>query len=412
MTIWIDLTDFLQWTGNLTGIQRIQYNLSKLYIESEADVKFFIYTESERTFNEVDFDPDDIVKLGIVSTKKEHSQSKNFREKFNKIVAKSRLLSKEGVLRVTNHSLGTDSVSSPFNKDDTVLIMGGIWVGDFINDLSKAKAQKGFKLIHFAFDMIPTLFPGFVVDWLPETFTNYQKKVFSISEGVIAISESTANDVRKFIKDHHIKNTPLISVVRIGENIDEMSNANSPKNLGDLKPGFILSVSTIEARKNHIALFYALREAKRKGIDLPKIVIVGRKGWQTDDFNYIITHDPVAKDGIRLINDADDNTLGWLYRNCRFTIFPSFYEGWGMPVAESLAYGKLCISSDTSSLPEIAGDLIDYFSPYDTGSILSCIIKYLDKDTLLKKEKEIKENYKSTSWDEMFDKVDRFVRSV
>ncbi|QQS20176.1 glycosyltransferase family 4 protein [Candidatus Saccharibacteria bacterium] len=408
MTVWIDLTDFLQWKGSLTGIQRIQYNLSKLYIESKEVVKFFVYTEEKKAFSQVDFIPDDIVKSGIIDTKKDH---KVYTEHTKKFLARSRVFL-AGNRTSYRHAHDTVRVTSPFKKDDKVLILGGIWVGEFINDLKKAKEQHGFKLVHFAFDMIPTLFPGFVVDWLPETFTDYQKKVFSISEGIIAISESTASDVREFIKDHSIQNSPAINVVRIGENIDEVSGSNLPAKLGDLKPGFILSVSTVEVRKNHLSLFYALREANRRGIVIPMIVIVGRKGWQTDDFSYIVEHDPIAKQGILVINDADDSTLVWLYCNCRFSIFPSFYEGWGMPVAESLSYGKLCISSNTSSLPEIAGDLIDYFSPYDTGDILSCIVKYLDDDTLLEKEKSIQDSYKPTSWYDMFDQVNAFVKSV
>jgi glycosyltransferase involved in cell wall biosynthesis len=92
-----------------------------------------------------------------------------------------------------------------------------------------------------------------------------------------------------------------------------------------------------------------------------------------------------------------------------FTIFPSVYEGWGLPVAESLNYGKVSISSDSSSMPEIAGNLIDYFSPYDAASCLSLMIKYQDKATRLKKEKQITQSYKTTSWDLTYQQVTKLI---
>lgn len=408
MSTWIDLTDFLQWKGNLTGIQRVQYNISKLYIESGKDVKFFVYHEQEKQFTEVAFNPDEIVKSGIIDTEPAGSRNQNYLSKTIEITTKVRRRLPRRVKSLTI-STSNQEIEIPFTRQDTVLIMGGIWVGNFIADLRQAKERQQFKLVHFAFDMIPSLFPGFVVEWLPEAFTNYQQQVFAISEGVLAISESTALDVRNFIEEHRIDNKPVIKVVRIGEEIDELSDSKHEKKVKGLNPGFILSVSTIEARKNHLALFYALREATRLGVTLPKIVIVGRNGWHTEDLRYIVQHDPVARENIMIVNDADDATLVWLYRNCLFTVFPSFYEGWGMPIAESLAHGKFCLSSNTSSMPEIAGDLIDYFSPYDTGQLLEVMIKHLDPQTLKAREELIKERYHPTSWREMYGEVSSFV---
>ncbi len=409
MITWIDLTDFMQWKGNLTGIQRIQYNMSKLYIESHDDVRFFVYQEQGRRFQQVDFNPDEIVKSGIITDELSGVQASDYANRLLKLATKIRRRAlKSGYITPNT----PDDAVTPFGGHDTVLIMGGIWVGEFINDLALAKAKQGFKLVHFAFDMVPSLFPGYVVDWLPDAFTEYQKVVFSISEGVIAISESTAKDVRDFIKTHKIKNAPAITVVRIGEEVDELTDAKHEKPVEGLAPGYLLSVSTIEARKNHLSLFYMLREANRRGIMLPKIVIVGRNGWHTDDFRYVVERDPVARDGIIVINDADDETLVWLYKNSLFTIFPSFYEGWGMPVAESLAYGKLCLSSNVSSMPEIAGELIDYFSPYDTGKMLDVVVKYLDPSVLRAKESKIHDSFTPTSWRDMYEAVDSFVGRI
>lgn len=406
MTIWIDLTDLLNWHGNLTGIQRIQFNISKLYQESGKNVKFFTHNEHSRSFREVEFNPDEMVQLGIIGEKKiKRSIYRGVLRRIHLLNLEVRVRKKigKGINKIERSLRG--SVNAPFAQGDQVLVMGSIWLGHFIDDLEVAKKDYDFSLVHFAFDMIPSKFPGFVVPWLPKVFTKYHKRAFSISDGIICISESTASDVREFMKKNQVKNGPKIGVVRIGESIDDHKEKRVPK----LEPGYILSVSTIEARKNHAALFYVVREAHRRGIKLPKIVIVGRKGWHMAESLYMIEHDPITKNAIEIISGADDAKLTWLYRNALFTVFPSFYEGWGMPIAESLAYGKVCIASNTSSMPEIAGDLIDYFSPYNTGEILDKIVSYLDKDVLSSKERQIKKQYHQTSWADMYVEIDHFM---
>lgn len=417
MKIWIDLTDFLNWRGNLTGIQRIQFNISKLYIESGKDVHFFVYREQCRDFKEVIFNPEDVVRAGIVVYGGENGNKKSqvirqgvvgFTQKAIPLSISKRIKSM-GLQTRSVVSLNTNCI---FSSTDSILIMGGIWAGNYIDDLEILKQKHKFKLIHFAFDMIPSFFPGYVVDWLPDAFNHYFKKVYSMSEGIVAISESTANDARRFMKLHGVNNDPKIKVVRIGEGMDTDNGVKEKSLFNITGKDFILSVSTVEGRKNHVAFFYLIKEAKQRDVKLPKIIIVGRDGWLTDDIRYMMKNDIDAREKIILLNNVDDNELNWLYKNCLFTVFPSFYEGWGMPVAESLAYGKLCLSSNTSSMPEIAGDLIDYFSPYDTGAMLNCIQKYLKPDELKKKVKKISAEYHRTSWVDMYLCIDEFIETI
>ena len=411
MSVWIDLTDFLKWTGNLTGIQRIQYNLSKKYIDSGRDVHFFVYDESRRIFEKVDFIPEAIVSHGIIGSSADNLTIKQTNRYVSKLVHILQRTIKTG----GNQKTPIINSGCPFSHDDIILVMGGIWVGNFIEDLSVCKQKYNFRFIHFAFDMIPSLFPGYVVDWLPGAFNSYQEKVFSIAEGIISISESTKHDVLQFIKERGIANSPLIQTVRIGEDIEgdnNYDNTNPPELLKEkVNEEFILTVSTFEARKNYTSLFYVIKEAKLRGVKIPKIIIVGRDGWLTDNIRYAMAADRDALESITILNNVNDRELDWLYKNCRFTIFPSFYEGWGMPVAESLSYGKLCLSSNTSSMPEIAGDLIEYFSPYNTGEILEKITKYLDDSVLKAKVNKIESSYHRTSWNDMFIEVSSFVDS-
>jgi len=75
--------------------------------------------------------------------------------------------------------------------------------------------------------------------------------------------------------------------------------------------------------------------------------------------------DPMVAGKIELLHHVDDADLAVLYQHAQFTVYPSLYEGWGLPVAESLAFGKYCLASNAASLPEVGGDWVDYLDPWD-----------------------------------------------
>ena len=96
---------------------------------------------------------------------------------------------------------------------------------------------------------------------------------------------------------------------------------------------------------------------------------------------------------------AGDDELAWLYRNCAFTMYPSFYEGWGLPVSESLAYGKYCLASDTSSLPEAGAGLAGHLDPLDFVAWRDAVLALIRSPELLEAhETKIRDTYRPTTW--------------
>jgi glycosyltransferase involved in cell wall biosynthesis len=82
-----------------------------------------------------------------------------------------------------------------------------------------------------------------------------------------------------------------------------------------------------------------------------------------------------------------------------FTVFPSLCEGWGLPIAESLMHGKFCVASNRTSIPEVGGDLVDYFDPSDEADALAKIERLLlDPDYLAAREARLKSEYRPRSW--------------
>ncbi len=126
--------------------------------------------------------------------------------------------------------------------------------------------------------------------------------------------------------------------------------------------GFWLSVGSLEPRKNHRRLVEAYA---RSGSSLP-LVLAGGTGWLMDDWR------PA---GVTLTGYVSDAELEWLYRNCFGFVYPSLFEGFGMPVLEALALGAPVICSNTTSLPEVAGDAGLLVDPLDAGAIAAAMIR-------------------------------------
>ena len=425
-TTWIDLTDISVWSGHHTGTQRVVYQIAKRY-HGKPNVKYFVFNPKQNTFHEHSFDGilEQVESSGLRSdehvqpamsrtTRIKHvliSTYKKSPEGLRKKITPERRKQVKKVYKRLKHVIIPHkqpyiiptTPALTFSSDDTLLIMGKPWdYPSFIETLRKEKIDNNFKIVQVVYDLIPVFFPHLFGLALFKPYVQHMFETAAISDGLLAISESTKKDMQRFCNEMFIP-CPPIHVIRLG---DDFAKATP------MKPGikverdnYILCVGTIEVRKNHQLLYTTYKLGLSKGIKMPKLVIVGGKGWYTSDILFEFAHDPQMKDLVYIMHHANDNELKWLYENCKFTIYPSVYEGWGLPVAESLAYGKLCLSSNISSMPEIAGSLIDYFSPYDSGECLRVIEKYLDHRTLQTKEVEIANRYTAVTWDETYKKV-------
>ena len=131
----------------------------------------------------------------------------------------------------------------------------------------------------------------------------------------------------------------------------------------------MLAVSTIQVRKNFDLLYRLWQKFSIDGRDdQPHLVIVGREGFGSADLLHLMRNDPSIAGTVTILHRTSDAELAWLYAHAAFTLYPSWYEGWGLPLSESLAYGKTFIASDTSSLPEAGQGLGIHLDPYDLVS--------------------------------------------
>jgi glycosyltransferase involved in cell wall biosynthesis len=167
----------------------------------------------------------------------------------------------------------------------------------------------------------------------------------------------------------------------------------------DLNQPYLLFVSTIEPRKNLLGLIRAFEEL-RSHYKIPhNLVLVGRRGWRYEPVFEAIGRSP-WREHIYHLNYLSDAALAMFYRKADVFVYPSHYEGFGLPILEAMEFGVPVVTSNTSSLPEVAGDAALYASPQDSEEIAARIFQVLtDADLRHRLMMGGKEQAKRFSWE-------------
>jgi len=143
-----------------------------------------------------------------------------------------------------------------------------------------------------------------------------------------------------------------------------------------LSAGYVLCVGSIEPRKNLERVIAAYAELKRRSVSVPKLVIVGGSVWRHQSL-----HDQIARlgvvDDVVLTGHVPADQLAALFRCAGVFVYPSLYEGFGLPPLEAMRLGCPVVTSDRSSLPEVVGAAALTVDPYDTQQISAAIARVL-----------------------------------
>jgi hypothetical protein len=302
-----------------------------------------------------------------------------------------------------------------FKEQDRLFIPWGEWWDPNFIDKLEVLHQAQVRLIQILHDMSPIVVPQFSNSGnAVETYPTYCRRIFPICSLILSVSENSKNDALKWLEEQKL-DVPPIRVFRLGDSIEiaKPTPSTDPafEQSGLKGRDFILFVGTIELKKNHQLLYYVYKLAKIRGIVLPPLVIVGRRGWMTEATFELMTQDPEVRDSFIFLLNTSDEELSWLYDKCLFTVLPSFYEGWGIPIAESVARGVPCLCSNTSSMNEIAEGYVEHFSPLSTDECLAGMERWLRRETLETARAKAKQ-YQPFTWDESFKKVQAYVKEI
>ena len=243
-----------------------------------------------------------------------------------------------------------------------------------------AKVGRYVATIH---DMIPLLWPQWVTHKHRLVVTAAYYRLRRQADLVIVPSEATKADVV-----HHLQINPQrIAVIPWG--CDERFHPGGDPEHFDvvqqryrLPSPYLLCVGTLEPRKNLTTLLhaYAMLRAAGFGKDL-KLVVAGRAGWLYADISDTVKTLALEEEVI-FTGFVDDEDLPDLYRGAELLVFPSLYEGFGLPILEAMASGIPVVTSNLASMPEVAGDAAIFVDAHDPKAIAEGIAQVLAEDRL------------------------------
>lgn len=398
--VWLDVTTTRHAGARHDGTTRVERGLIReLPAILGERLGFFAYDRTFRRFSSVD-------RPGLPNTAAATRQSK--RRGRGPVGSAGRKVEKavRGMLkgaaaaavstadRVRERQLFADAAAG-----DILLLAGENWGRHDFGILRELKRRQGVRIAAVLQDMVPYVHPQFFDDaHFAARFAAYVDFLANDADLVLVISQCTRHDFLKAAPD---VDPAKVVQIPLGADFKAAGEQQRPPSLPDLgdRP-FALSVSTIQARKNFDLLYRLWQKfAIEGGRDEPHLVIVGREGFGSGDLLHLLRNDPWTARTVTVLNRASDAELAWLYANAAFTLYPSWYEGWGLPLSESLAYGKTFIASDTSSLPEAGQGLGVHLSPYDLVAWEREVLRLAaDGDARAAMEKRIAAERRLASW--------------
>lgn len=270
------------------------------------------------------------------------------------------------------------------------------------------------KAITFVYDMVYKAYPETINKETYEMLDDNLKRACEKADHIITISEFSKSEIMKYMEVPECK----ISVMPCGINhslfhpnytrikIDEV------KEYYGITGDYILYLGTLEPRKNLERLVESYAILKSECSDLPKLVLAGKKGWLYDKIFTMVELNHMKNDVV-FTDYVRDKDVPLLLIGATLFIFPSVYEGFGLPPLEAMACGTPVITSNTASLPEVVGDAAVLVNPYDINDIKNSM-KELINDLDLRKELKDKGLKRANlySWKKSTDKLKDIYRKI
>lgn len=379
---WLDITDFVAYAqdGNTTvsGIQRVVANLIMHRDLSGIDI-IPVIPEFDRK-RVLAADPDAVETL--VMLLQSGSASK-------------------GDILAALEAVYLSRIELKPRSGDAYVMVGAFWIY-YHHDLLLDLRIEGTRIALFVHDLIQIKNPEYLSEVANRTFRRSLIDVLSVCDQILTNSHFVKGEVEAFMRDRLNLWLPVTAVQLPTELPKTARTADENKRFSALAgQDYVLCVGTIEIRKNHVLLVRVWEAlAEEFGDDkIPRLVFVGKWGWNIEQLEREIARTKATDRWLHVYSNVSDGELDYLYENCLFTAYPSFAEGWGLPVGESLARGKPCVTSSSTSMPEVGGDFARYLDPFDWETGLSVIRSLLiDRDEITVWERRIREEFQPKTW--------------
>jgi glycosyltransferase involved in cell wall biosynthesis len=446
--IWIDVEDLFKWGTDghrPSGIQRLEFELCRALFElpqSQDRVFFLRHDAGRRCFTATSWEAVETV-FGLMSDRRHEELNAT------SVIATARAVVKEairalprglrevafrqievfislarslrthvvGIARALQRcqrsrngaaALSSDHFACQARPGDILVALGAPWVEpDYGVYIERVKREKGLQFALLIYDIIPLRRPEWYDLRLTKRFRAWFADALPLADTILTISAATAADVAEYARNNGLALHAVPTPIPIGTGFKKSCAAERRSPNGTVSSrlpapnSYALIVSTIEPRKNHILLIRVWRRLMEdmRASSVPTLVFAGRVGWLVSDLMEQLHNSNFLDGRIIVIESPTDEELEGLYEGCLFTLFPSFYEGWGLPVTESHAFGRPCVISKTSSLPEAGGSLARYIDPDNTTDAYRVIRETIQDQAGLREWRDrVRREFRPVEW--------------
>lgn len=417
-TIFVDLTDvmlFLRRGGTLTGIQRVEINalweimrlprrlpFKGLVVEQNGSCHAF---DLGFLADQAQFDPEDFHRRGCqdisdrwpneIRLKQRlaaHPGPGTWRRIQRQLIKAATLLQarlnpapliEQGLLRAPASHPSQRGVQRDIalQASDVYVCLGTAWNREWSTDIAECHAARGGKVVQMIHDLVPVLRTDLHEGSVNSAFGRWLEKMARCTTQFVCVSQNTARDLAGYLQERG-RQTP-IGVTALAHEFKGQPRGARPPLPANARPAlrqldgqpFVICVGSVEGRKNGARLIdawvQALAQTGRRDVTL---VFSGRPGWLAEAFSAALARATASGVRILVIEGCSDDDLAWLYSHALFSAYPSLYEGWGLPVGESLWFGTPCLASNATSIPEVGGDLARYYAPLDLAAMTASLV--------------------------------------
>lgn len=397
-----DVSDLVYYIGehaNLTGIQRVQSSIVLAILGNKVlpRPQLVFLSFNGRTRNWV------AVPTGFL----EALLRDMFLPDTQRVVSFSAEEARYGVLPGAREFDGAGELDD--GNPSVLCLLGAAWVHqDYVHRVLALKRRFGTRFVMTVHDLIPIYARETCDQDTARVFEEFMRRALCHADHLLSVSENTATDLRRYTAALQVREPP-ITVTQNGSSFAEfLPPIPAPGDLreSDIPERFVLFVATIEGRKNHQLMLDIWQRMIAAADDPPHLVCVGRLGWKSSAFISALVETNYLGGKVLLLRDICDADLRLLYSRCLFTVCPTFYEGWGLPVGESLASGKIVVCSDRASVPEVAGEFGVYIDIADIEQSLKTVRTLIaDSAARRRLEAKIRRGYRPVTWHDVAKRV-------
>ena len=363
-----DVTDLLMhFAGRrtLSGIQRVQASLLSASLRTGRDDVYVAFEQPRAVWRAVP--ADDLARLLAAAAAGSDPNDPAWTE------------ARDAVPEVAQ-----GAPAHAFAPGQVLVNLGNSWgIPEYFRGLRAAQRSRGLRYVPFLHDCVPLVMPEHCVRTLVQDYARWFAALGVHAHGVLCNSEATRADGRRFLEELLPRLDLPMAVVRLDGDPRGGAAPDAAALDGTRAPRrpepYVLFVATIESRKDHLTVFRAwLSLLRRHGpARVPRLVCVGAVGWGVEAAMNLLAGSPELSRHVVLLHDMSDGALAALYRDCLFTLYNSHHEGWGLPVTESMAWGKVPVVPRHSALVESGAGGAVFVEPQSDGDMALAVERLL-----------------------------------